>query len=160
MSTVAELDISQNDLDSDKVHLNETGRRKFYEKLVLDLKIAKEEVDKFLAEGMEWDDLTRLSQKTPKTAKKRKRTEQEDETGSIKKKKDQENELVLDTLKSFMAEIREDRKLANLQSSQIDKKITNLKKSRIKHRNKARNQKHQGKPKPRQHLQCNSEGRS
>jgi lysophospholipase L1-like esterase len=131
VSTVAELEITQEDLDSDKVHLNEKGRKKMYEKMAADLKIAKEELDKFLTEGMEWDDLARLSQKTPKTAKKRKRADQEGGSSEIKKRKEGDNESILDTLKSFMAEIREDRKLATLQTNKLDEEVTKLKESEV-----------------------------
>jgi hypothetical protein len=129
VSTVAELEISNEDLDSDKVHLNEAGRKKMYEKMLTDLKIAKEELEKFLEEGMEWDDLARLSQKTPKTAKKRKRNDQETSLSEVKKRREGNEESVLETLKSFMAEIREDRKLASLQSTKIEEDVTKLKES-------------------------------
>jgi hypothetical protein len=131
VSTVAEVEINLEDLDSDKVHLNDAGRKKMYEKMTSDLKIAKEEVEKFLAEGMEWDDLARLSQKTPKTAKKRKRNDQETESSGTKKRKEKDDESVLETLKSFMSEIREDRKLVSLQTNKIEEEVTKLKESEI-----------------------------
>jgi hypothetical protein len=126
VSTVAELEINHEHLASDKIHLNEQGRKMFFEKLVADLKIAQEEVKKFEEEGMEWDDLARLSQKTPKTAKKRKMVDQDDE-GASQKKKREEDDTILGTLKSFMEEIREDRKLAALKTGKLEQDINSLK---------------------------------
>jgi hypothetical protein len=129
VTTVAELDINREHLQSDMVHLNENGRKLFYEKLVADLKVAKEEVKKFIKEGMEWDDLDRLSQKTPKTARKRKRQEAEENDNIVKKKR--EDGTILGTLKSFMEEIREDRKLAAMKTNQLETDVQNLKESNI-----------------------------
>ncbi len=80
---------------------------------------------------MEWDDLARLSQKTPKTAKKRKRNDHEIDSSGTKKRKEKDEESVLETLKSFMTEIREDRRLATLQANKVEEAVEKLKEAEI-----------------------------
>ena len=102
--------IEPKDLLPDKVHLNDNGKKKFYERILADLKIAKEEIEKFDSEGMEWDELGRFSQKTPKTAKKRVRPTGDDSPPVIIHKKKKDEDELKTMMKAFMLEIREDRK--------------------------------------------------
>ena len=136
VASVGEPDIQPDDLGSDKIHLGESGQKKLYEKILEDLTIGKEELEKFNAEGMEWDDLERLSQKTPKTSKKRPRPEEETLADPKKRK---EEETVKDMLKSFMLEIREDRKETSKKTEELVEAIDKLKESEIEIRQEIEN---------------------
>jgi len=100
---VAEPQIIAEDLESDNIHLNDSGKKKMFDKITTDLTLAMEEVEKFRESMMEWDNVERLSQKTPKTNKKRPRTSENEETTENKKRKEKEDESVISTLKSFMS---------------------------------------------------------
>jgi hypothetical protein len=137
---VGEPIIEASDLSTDKTHLNEEGQRKFYEKIKADLIEGKEEIAKFIDFGNDWSNVElsqKLSQKTPKTAKKRQRTEDIDmdttQENSPKKKKDgkEEEETVMSILKSFMAEIKEDRKNSTKKTEELEESIDKLKESEI-----------------------------
>jgi hypothetical protein len=54
---VSEPAITGDDLEGDNIHLNDTGKKKFYEKMSSDLYMAMEEVEKFKEGLMEWDDV-------------------------------------------------------------------------------------------------------
>jgi len=124
------------DLQSDKVHLNESGKAKFYEKIKADLLEGKKEIERFKDFGNDWSsqDLSqRLSQKTPRTVKKRMRTEEmevesETEANTPKKKRD-DDMTIMSMLKNFMDEIKEDRKLAKKKTEEIVESIDKLKES-------------------------------
>jgi hypothetical protein len=138
---VGEPIIEASDLQSDKTHLNEEGQRKFYEKIKADLMEGKEEITKFIDFGNDWSNVElsqKLSQKTPKTAKKRQRTEDTDMEeitveNTPKKKKDEtkEEETVMSILKSFMAEIKKDRRLSTKKAEELEESIDKLKESEI-----------------------------
>ena len=128
VASVSEPNILAEDLSNDKIHLNEAGQKKFYEKILEDLKIGKEELAKFDEEGEEWDDLERLSQKTPKTSKKRPAPDEEVQTNTKKRK---EEESVKEMLKSFMMEIREDRKVTSKKTEEMVEAIDKLKEAEI-----------------------------
>ena len=81
VASVGEPEILAEDLNPDKVHLNEEGKKKHYAKIVEDLKIGKEELAKFEEEGQEWVSLERLSQRTPMM-------DQDDNPGEPKKRKE------------------------------------------------------------------------
>ncbi len=133
---VGEPILEPNDLQTDKVHLNETGKEKFYQKILADLLIGKEEITKFETMGMDWSNeevSQRLSQKTPKTAKKRARNEDEDEeeTPTNSSKKQKEDETVMGMLKSIMVELKEDRRKSSQKTEQLEECIDKLKESEI-----------------------------
>jgi hypothetical protein len=124
------------DLVGDKVHLTETGRKKFFDKILDDLRIGKEEIERFETHGMDWsgEDLSqKLSQKTPRTAKKRQRAEndRDDTPPSSPKKKRDENETVMSMLKSIMAELKEDRTKTSKKTEELEESIDKLKESEI-----------------------------
>ncbi len=131
---VGEPIIEPTDLVSDKIHLSDDGKRKFYEKILADLQEGKKEIERFETLGMDWsnEDLSqKLSQKTPKTAKKRTRTEIEEATPPHSPKKKKEDELIMDMLKSIMSELKEDRKKTNTKTDELEESIDKLKESEI-----------------------------
>ncbi len=128
---VGEPIIEPSDLQTDKVHLNEEGKKKFYEKIKADLLEGQSEISKFRNFGSDWSNLDlsqKLSQKTPRTGKKRTRNEEmeideEDVTNTPKKHKKKEDESVLTILKAFMEEIKEDRKLSSKKAEELEGSI-------------------------------------
>jgi hypothetical protein len=125
---VSEPQIIGEDLEGDNIHLNDSGKKKMFDKITTDFTLAMEEVEKFKESMMEWDNVERLSQKTPKTNKKRPRSTEDEEATGSKKRKEKEDESVISTLKSFMEEIREERQIMAKQSSETKEKITVLEK--------------------------------
>jgi hypothetical protein len=142
---VGEPIIEPTDLVSDKVHLTDGGKKKFYEKILMDLKEGKEEIEKFEKFenlGMDWSNevLTqKLSQKTPKTAKKRHRTEIEEDSPANSPKKKKEDESVMGMLKSIMNELKEDRRKSNKKTEELEDSIDKLKESEIEIRQDVNN---------------------
>jgi hypothetical protein len=132
---VGEPLIEQSDLVGDKVHLTESGKKKFFDKIVSDLTIGKKEIERFVEGDMDWasEDLSqKLSQKTPKTAKKRQRQEnEEDDTPPSSPKKKKEDETVMGMLKSIMAELKEDRTKTSRKTEELEESIDKLKESEI-----------------------------
>lgn len=131
---VGEPIIESTDLVSDKIHLTDDGKRKFHEKILADLQEGKKEIENFQTLGMDWsnEDLSqKLSQKTPKTAKKRARDEIEEVTPPSSPKKKKENESIMDMLKSIMSELKEDRKKTNTKTDELEESIDKLKESEI-----------------------------
>jgi hypothetical protein len=136
---VGEPIIEPSDLQTDKVHLNEEGKKKFYEKIKADLLEGQSEISKFRNFGSDWSNLDlsqKLSQKTPRTGKKRTRNEEmeideEDVTNTPKKHKKKEDESVLTILKAFMEEIKEDRKLSSKKAEELEGSIDQLKVAEI-----------------------------
>jgi hypothetical protein len=132
---VGEPLIEPQDLVGDKVHLTESGKKKYYEKLLADLKIGKEEIEKFQGSGMDWSQeevSQKLSQKTPKTARKRTRNENEHEaTPPSSPKKMKEDETVMGMLKSIMAELKEDRSKTTRKTEELEESIDKLKESEL-----------------------------
>ncbi len=134
---VGEPIIEPADLETDKVHLNEEGKRKFYEKIRADLLEGKSEIEKFKDFGNDWSNLDlsqKLSQKTPRTAKKRQRTEDievDDDSPANSPKKKKEDDSVKAMLKAFMDEIKEDRKLSAKKTEELEESIDKLKESEI-----------------------------
>jgi hypothetical protein len=132
---VGEPIIEPSDLVGDKVHLTESGKKKFFDKIVADLKIGKEEIEKFETGHMDWsvEELSqKLSQKTPRTAKKRQRPEDEvEETPPCSPKKKKEDETVMGMLKSIMAELKEDRSKSSKKAEELEESIDKLKESEI-----------------------------
>jgi hypothetical protein len=114
---VGEPIIETSDLQSDKVHLNEEGKKKFYEKIKADLLEGKSEISKFRNFGSDWSNLDlsqKLSQKTPKTGKKRVRNEEMEEIKEdrrLSSKKAEELEGSIDQLKVAEIEIRQEVKV-------------------------------------------------
>ena len=138
VANVSEPQITADDLGSDKVHLNDKGKKKVAEKIIIDFKIAKDEVRKFRECGMEWDDVERLSQKTPRTNnKKRARSNREEEkatepTATKRVRNEDEDDSVKGMLKTFMDEIREDRMLSQGKMKAIESELALFKESEIK----------------------------
>jgi hypothetical protein len=136
---VGEPIIEASDLQSDKVHLNDDGKKKFYEKIKADLLEGQSEISKFRNFGSDWSNLDlsqKLSQKTPRTGKKRVRNEEmdldeEEMTNTPKKHKKKEEESVLSILKSFMEEIKEDRRLSSKKAEELEGSIDQLKVAEI-----------------------------
>jgi hypothetical protein len=132
---VSEPLIEQQDLVGDKIHLTDSGKLKFFEKIVADLKIGKEEIERFTTHGMDWssEELSqKLSQKTPRTAKKRQRPEEEQEdTPPSSPKKKKEDESVMGMLRSIMAELKEDRSKTAKKAEELEESIDKLKESEI-----------------------------
>ena len=138
VAVVAEPIIEPADLAADKVHLNEGGQKKFFDRIVADFKVGKEEIEKFDSEGMEWDDLCRFSQKTPKTRKanKRQRTpavtdSPTGETNSPTTKRTKDDEDLKSIMKAFMVEIRSDRKKTADKTDELEESIDKLKEAEI-----------------------------
>jgi hypothetical protein len=134
---VGEPLIEAGDLQSDKVHLNDAGKAKFFEKIKADLLEGVKEIARFKEFGNDWasQDLSQsLSQKTPKTAKKRMRTEEmevEDDLSIHTPKKKREDETIMSMLKNFMDEIKEDRKQAKKKTEEMEESIDKLKESEV-----------------------------
>ena len=139
VANVSEPQLTADDLGSDKIHLNEKGKKKVAEKIMADFQIAKDEVRKFRECGMEWDDVERLSQKTPRTNnKKRNRSNREEEKTSEAtatkrvRNEDEEDDSVKGMLKNFMDEIREDRMLSQGKMKAIETELAMFKEAEIK----------------------------
>jgi hypothetical protein len=133
---VGEPIIGPSDLASDKVHLTDSGKKKFFDKLMADLKEGKTEIENFQNFGMDWsnEELTqKLSQKTPKTAKKRQHVEveEEEEEVVVTTKKKKEDESIMGMLKSIMAELKEDRRKSSIKTDELEESIDKLKESEI-----------------------------
>ena len=138
VAVVSEPIIEAADLAADKVHLNEEGQRKFFEKIVTDFKVGKEEIERFDSEAMEWVDLCRFSQKTPrhKQANKRPRTptvadSPTGETNSPTTKRSKDDDDLKSIMKAFMIEIRSDRKKTADKTEQLEESIDKLKEAEI-----------------------------
>ncbi len=135
VTTAHEPEITTEDLEADKVHLNQDGRRKFANRLIEHFLLGREEIEKYKGGDMEWDDMSleRLSQRTPKTGKKRPRgTNEEEEEGATKKSKDEES--VKNMMKEFLAEMRDDRKKQDKRSKKIEKDVEKLRSENIETR--------------------------
>ncbi len=133
VTTALEPEITPEDLEADKVHLNQDGKKKFAARLVEHIKLGKEEIEKYKGSGeadsdKEWDSLERPSQKTPKTNKKAtKRTRNPSENEEIEKKKSKEDSSVTDVMKEFIAEMRDDRKKQDKRTTKLEEQVTTLK---------------------------------
>jgi hypothetical protein len=133
MIVMPEPEISIDDLSQDKVHLKPEGQRKFANTLMDYIKNCKIELRRKRGEDLDWEDmeLDSLSQKTPKTNKKRQRhvSIESEEEGTSKKIKDDES--VMSVLKAFMQEFRDEAKKNNKKGKEVKKDIDSLKESEV-----------------------------
>jgi len=129
MIVMPETNIIAEDLAADKVHLKPEGLKKVAKTLMEYIKNCKIELRRKRGEDLDWDemDLDVLSQKTPKTNKKRhrNRSESEDEDNMHKKKK--EDESVMAVLKTLMAEFREERLVREERQKDVNSDLASIK---------------------------------
>jgi hypothetical protein len=108
----SQIDIIEEDLDSDKIHLNNNGKKKLYEALEGDIIKCKESLEEEVQ--MDWASQLGGDQEppTPSTLRKRQReqnsqeTESDEEDGGRKKAR---LDSVLDKLDSLVKEIKQER---------------------------------------------------
>jgi hypothetical protein len=109
------LDIAESDLDADKVHLNSTGKEKFYRQLETDILKCKANLGEGHPETQDWSSQMDVGYEppTPLTMRKRPRSNSEcsgenegrGETGGKKLRLD----AILDRLDSLVKEIKQER---------------------------------------------------
>lgn len=131
VAVVTAPDITPEDLVVDRVHLTTSGKKKIAEKLISDIKMGRIEYEKTRDEDMAWEDteLETMSQKTPKTNKKRQRrasNEDQEENGPKKSKGDSE---MMALMKQMMIEIRDGKTKSTKENKEIKSDINNLKRT-------------------------------
>ncbi len=127
VAVVTAPDIAHEDLVLDKVHLTSAGKKKVAEKIIADVKMGRVEYEKTRDEDMAWEDtdIEALSQKTPKTNKKRQRKNSNEEENEPKKSKGDTEMMSL--MKHMINEMREDRNNSKKESKHIKSELNNLK---------------------------------
>jgi hypothetical protein len=122
------LDIVESDLGDDKVHLNKTGKEKFYQSIETDILKCKSNLDG-QPQTQDWASQmdTGYEPPTPSTLRKRRRqvseeaSEEEEDTGRGKRAK---LDTMLDKIDSLVKEIKQDRLSTKEEIGEIDKKVT------------------------------------
>ncbi len=123
------IDIVESDLGDDKVHLNKTGKEKFYQSIEADILKCKSNLGEGQPLTQDWASQmdTGFEPPTPATLRKRRRqvseveSDEEEETGRGKRAK---LDTMLDKIDSLVKEIKQDRLSAKEEIGEMDKKVT------------------------------------
>jgi hypothetical protein len=120
----SQIDITEEDLGSDKIHLNEKGKEKFYQSLEHDILKCKEILEEDTVH-MDW--ASQLSETheppTPNTMRKRTRNETEEDEEDDGGRKKARLDTILDKIDGLVKEIKQDRAEARKDLEKIELKV-------------------------------------
>jgi len=123
------IDIVEADLGDDKVHLNKTGKEKFYQSIEEDILKCKSNLGDGQPLTQDWASQmdTGYEPPTPATLRKRRRPASEEESGEEEdtgRGKRAKLDTMLDKIDSLVKEIKQDRLNTKEEITQIDTKVT------------------------------------
>jgi hypothetical protein len=124
IAMASQIEITEEDLSSDRVHLNEKGKKKFYLSLVSDILKCKDILEEETPR-MDWS--SQLSETheppTPNTLRKRTRNEDEEEEEEGAGRKKARLDTIIDKLDGLVKEIKQDRAESKKELEKVELRV-------------------------------------